>query len=48
MRNADLAALCRAPHQCYVCGSADKSIGVVMAGNIGYYQELHRAFTAAW
>jgi len=27
-------------------GAADKSIGVVMAGNIGYYQELHRAFTA--
>jgi putative ABC transport system substrate-binding protein len=26
-------------------GAADKTIGVVMAGNIGYYQELHRAFT---
>ncbi|MHB8846533.1 MAG: ABC transporter substrate-binding protein [Nitrospirota bacterium] len=25
-------------------GAGDKTIGVVMAGNIGYYQELHRAF----
>ncbi len=25
-------------------GAADKTVGVVMAGNIGYYQELHRAF----
>jgi putative tryptophan/tyrosine transport system substrate-binding protein len=32
--------ICAAP-----VGAADKAIGVVMAGNIGYYQELHRAFT---
>ena len=25
-------------------GAGDKSIGVVMTGNIGYYQEVHRAF----
>jgi putative ABC transport system substrate-binding protein len=25
-------------------GAGDKTVGVVMAGNIGYYQELHRAF----
>jgi putative ABC transport system substrate-binding protein len=31
--------LCAAP-----AGAGDKTIGVVMAGNIGYYQELHRAF----
>jgi putative ABC transport system substrate-binding protein len=32
--------ICAAP-----AGAGDKTIGVVMAGNIGYYQELHRAFT---
>jgi len=31
--------ICAAP-----AGAGDKTIGVVMAGNIGYYQELHRAF----
>jgi putative tryptophan/tyrosine transport system substrate-binding protein len=31
--------ICAAP-----AGAADKTIGVVMAGNIGYYQDLHRAF----
>jgi putative ABC transport system substrate-binding protein len=25
-------------------GAGDKTIGVVMSGNIGYYQEIHRAF----
>jgi len=31
--------ICAAP-----AGAGDKTIGVIMAGNIGYYQELHRAF----
>jgi putative tryptophan/tyrosine transport system substrate-binding protein len=31
--------ICAAP-----AGAGDKTIGVVMAGNIGYYQDLHRAF----
>jgi len=30
---------CAAP-----AGAGDKTVGVVMAGNIGYYQEMHRAF----
>ena len=25
-------------------GAGDKTVGVVMSGNIGYYQEIHRAF----
>jgi putative ABC transport system substrate-binding protein len=32
--------ICAAPAR-----AGDKTIGVVMAGNIGYYQELHRAFS---
>jgi putative tryptophan/tyrosine transport system substrate-binding protein len=31
--------ICAAP-----AGAGDKTIGVIMAGNIGYYQEMHRAF----
>jgi putative ABC transport system substrate-binding protein len=31
--------ICAAPAR-----AGDKTIGVVMAGNIGYYQEMHRAF----
>lgn len=27
--------------------AADKTVGVVMSGNIGYYQEVHKAFTSA-
>jgi putative tryptophan/tyrosine transport system substrate-binding protein len=27
--------------------AADKTVGVVMSGNIGYYQEMHKAFAAA-
>ncbi len=27
--------------------AADKTLGVVMSGNIGYYQEIHKAFEAA-
>ena len=27
--------------------AADKTVGVVMSGNIGYYQEVHKAFVAA-
>ena len=27
--------------------AADKTVGVVMSGNIGYYQEIHKAFEAA-
>jgi hypothetical protein len=25
-------------------GAADKIVGVIMSGNIGYYQEVHKAF----
>src|SRR5574340_787140 len=25
-------------------GAGDKTIGVVLSGNIGYYQEIHKAF----
>jgi putative tryptophan/tyrosine transport system substrate-binding protein len=27
--------------------AADKTVGVIMSGNIGYYQEIHRAFVGA-
>lgn len=27
--------------------AADKTVGVIMSGNLGYYQEVHRAFAAA-
>ncbi len=27
--------------------AADKTVGVIMSGNIGYYQEMHRAFVGA-
>jgi putative ABC transport system substrate-binding protein len=27
--------------------AADKTVGVIMSGNIGYYQEIHKAFEAA-
>jgi len=27
--------------------AADKTVGVIMSGNIGYYQEVHRAFVGA-
>ncbi len=27
--------------------AADKTVGVIMSGNIGYYQEIHKAFAAA-
>ncbi len=27
--------------------AADKTLGVIMSGNIGYYQEIHKAFEAA-
>jgi putative tryptophan/tyrosine transport system substrate-binding protein len=27
--------------------AVDKTVGVVMFGNIGYYQEMHKAFVAA-
>src|SRR5512140_3687997 len=33
------ALLCAIPAQ-----AAEKTVGVVMSGNIGYYQEIHRAF----
>jgi putative ABC transport system substrate-binding protein len=35
-------ALFAAPAQ-----AADKTVGVVMSGNVGYYQEVHRAFVGA-
>ena len=28
-------------------GAADKTVGVVMSGNMGYYQEVHKAFAAS-
>ncbi|OGW42350.1 MAG: hypothetical protein A2010_08675 [Nitrospirae bacterium GWD2_57_9] len=28
-------------------GAADKTVGVIMSGNIGYYQEVHKAFASA-
>jgi len=28
-------------------GAAEKTVGVIMSGNIGYYQEVHRAFISA-
>jgi len=35
----------------FLCASpvlaADKTVGVIMSGNIGYYQEVHRAFVGA-
>ncbi len=34
--------LCAAP-----AFAADKTIGVIMSGNIGYYQDVHRAFVGA-
>jgi len=34
--------LCAAP-----AFAADKTIGVVMSGNVGYYQEVHKAFVGA-
>lgn len=27
-------------------GAADKTVGVIMSGNIGYYQEVHKAFAS--
>ena len=27
-------------------GAADKTVGVIMSGNMGYYQEVHKAFAA--
>ncbi len=27
--------------------AADKTVGVIMSGNINYYQEIHKAFAAA-
>ncbi len=27
-------------------GAADKTVGVIMSGNLGYYQEVHKAFSA--
>ncbi len=36
------ALLCAAP-----AFAADKTVGVIMSGNIGYYQEVHRAFVGA-
>lgn len=34
--------LCVAP-----AGAADKTVGVVMSGNVGFYQEIHKAFIGA-
>ena len=28
-------------------GAADKTVGVIMSGNMGYYQEVHKAFAAS-
>ncbi len=28
-------------------GAADKTVGVIMSGNLGYYQEVHKAFVGA-
>jgi putative tryptophan/tyrosine transport system substrate-binding protein len=28
-------------------GAADKTVGVIMSGNLGYYQEVHKAFAGA-
>ncbi len=28
-------------------GAADKTVGVIMTGNVGYYQDIHRAFVGA-
>jgi putative ABC transport system substrate-binding protein len=28
-------------------GAADKTVGVIMSGNLGYYQEIHKAFVGA-
>src|SRR5450759_1619155 len=39
---AALLVLCAAPAL-----AADKIVGVIMSGNIGYYQEVHRAFVGA-
>ena len=39
---AVLLILCAAPAL-----AADKTVGVIMSGNIGYYQEIHRAFVGA-
>lgn len=39
---AALLVLCAAPAL-----AADKTVGVIMSGNIGYYQEVHRAFVGA-
>jgi len=30
-----------------LASAADKTIGVIMTGNIPYYREMHRAFTEA-
>jgi len=32
---------------CHPAFAADKTVGVVLSGNIGYYQEIHKAFTGA-
>lgn len=37
-----MLVLCSAPAL-----AADKTVGVVMSGNVGYYQEVHRAFVGA-
>ena len=37
-----LVVLCAAPAL-----AADKTVGVIMSGNIGFYQEVHRAFVGA-
>jgi len=37
------AALCSAA----TAGAADKTVGIIMSGNVGYYQEVHKAFAAA-
>jgi len=37
-----LLTICAAPAM-----AADETVGVVMSGNIGYYQEMHKAFVAA-
>lgn len=45
MRTTTTALICAALIlQAAVAAAADKTIGVVMSGNFGYYQEMHRAF----
>src|SRR5450759_604747 len=39
---AALLVLCAAPSM-----AADRTVGVIMSGNIGFYQEVHRAFVGA-